>query len=104
MACTSFTRPKGRGLNVGSQRVLSRPARFQRSQDDVSSYRRSPEDFVTKSVRKRVQDSGTPASNRRLADTARADGRLRVWNFDCRPFHLVWNIENRRWLGMVKTP
>ena len=91
-----------RSLNVGPQRILSRPARFQRSQDDVGSYRRSPEDLVTQSIRKSVQDRGATAANRRLADAARSYGRLRVWNFDRRPSHLVRNIQNRRRLGVVK--
>src|SRR5580700_1183542 len=91
-------------LNIGSQRVVCRPACFQGSQDDVSGDRRSPEDLVTQSVRKSVQDCGTTAANWRFADAARAYGRLRVWNFDGPPGHLIRYIQNRRRLGVVKTP
>src|SRR6266853_2363167 len=97
-------RQKRSGLNVGSQRILSRLAQLQRGQDHVGSYRRSPEDFVTESVRESVQDGCTTASNRRLADSARAYGRLWIGNFDRCPFHLVRDIQNCWRLGVMETP
>ncbi len=91
-------------LDVGSQRILHRPARFQRSQDHVGSYGRTPEDFVAKGIRQRIQDRGASAAHRRLADAARADGRFRVGDVNGAPIHLVWNIQNCGRLGVMEAP
>ena len=93
---------KYRPLNVGHQRMLHRPARFERGQNRVGVDRSALKNLVAQRVREGIQDRSAPASNRRLADTASADRRLRIRNIQRRPLHVHGNIQNRRRLVLVE--
>src|SRR5580765_2346027 len=82
--------------------MLHGPARFERGQNRVGVHRRTLENFISERIREGVQDGGTSARNRRLADTTSAHRRLRVWNVQRRPLHVDGHIENRRGFALVK--
>src|ERR1017187_6939946 len=63
---------KYRPLNVGHERMLHRPARFERRQNRVCVHRSALKNLVSQCIRQSVQDRSAPTSNRRLAATARA--------------------------------
>src|SRR5580698_9438930 len=66
-------------LDVRHQRMLHRPARFER-----------------------VQNRRAPSGNWRLADAARANRRFRVGNIERTPLHVDRNVENGRRLVLVE--
>src|SRR5580700_7285171 len=74
--------------------MLHRAARFERRQNRVGVHRRTLKDLVSERIRESVQNGGTPACNRRLADTARTHRRLRVGNVQRGPLHIDGYIEN----------
>src|SRR5690348_13031380 len=86
---SEFDRAQGRNLNVRRQRLLHRPAGFQRGQNRVCVHRRAPEDFVAECIQQGVQDRRAAAADRGLADPARANRRFRIRNADRRPLHLL---------------
>src|SRR5260370_36167371 len=93
-----------RGLDIRSQGILHGPASLQRSQDDVRSYRRAPENLVTESIRESVQDCGASASYRRFSDAARTAGRFGVGEVNSAPPHPFWYGPNTPRLAVVGLP
>src|SRR5690242_14604750 len=83
--------------------MLHWPPSFERSQNRVGVDGRPPEDLVANRVREGVQDGGTTASDRRLADTAGADRSFRIRNIQRCPLHVHWNIQGR-WRPVVVEP
>src|ERR1017187_9132583 len=93
---------KYRPLNVGHERMLHRPARFERRQNRVCVHRSALKNLVSQCIRQSVQDRSAPTSNRRLADTASADRRLRVRNIQRSPLHVDGYVKNRRRFTLVE--
>src|ERR1017187_9877667 len=93
---------KYRPLNVYHERMLHRPARFERRQNRVCVHRSALKNLVSQCIRQSVQDRSAPASNWRLADTASADRRLRIRNIQRSPLHVDGYIENRRRFTLVE--
>src|SRR5579862_2158272 len=73
-----------------------------RSYDQVHTHRRTPDNLVTQSVRKSVQDNGAAAADRRLTDTTSADRRLRIGNIERGPFHVDRNVQNCGWFVLIE--
>ena len=69
---------------------------FERSQNCVCHYRSAAENVVSQSVGKRVQNRHAAGTDRRLADTARADRSFRIGNVNRIPLHVRRNVHDRR--------
>src|SRR5271166_5777862 len=74
--------------------MLRGMSRFEGRENGVRVDGRTLKNLITQGVRKRVQDGGAPASNRRLAHTTSADWCFRIWNIECRPLHINGHVQN----------
>src|SRR5271165_3976239 len=99
---TAMAPPFASPLNVRHQGMLHGMSRLKRSEYGVSVDGRALKNFITKGVRKRVQDGGAAASNGRLAHSASPDGCLRIRNIERRPLHIDGHVQNCWWLVLVK--
>src|SRR5271169_7123942 len=82
--------------------MLHGTPRFEGSEYGVGVDGRALKNLITKGVRKRVQDRGTPASNGRFAYAAGADWRFRIRNIERRPLHLDGHVQDCWRLVLVK--
>ncbi len=112
---SSSTGPSRRGLRCGAG--ASRPAshvrlqRFvhpapvlERHQDDVRRHRRAPEHVDADGIRDRVHHRAVAGADRRLADAAGADRRLRIGDVERRRLEPRRDVEDRQRLGVVEAP
>src|SRR2546425_5245571 len=77
---------------------------FERRHDDVGRHRRPLEDFIAERVRNRVHDRAVGRADRRLADAANPDGRLRIRKVDRVADEVQRRIENRRRPVVMEAP
>src|SRR5215471_5689574 len=89
--------------DVSRKALFHRPARFERCQDRVQVHRSAPEDLISQSVRKSIQDSAATRADWRFADATRADRSFRIGDVQRFPFHVDWQIENRGRLIVVES-
>src|ERR1039457_6432109 len=82
--------------------MLHGMSRFEGSEYGVGVDGRALKNLITKGVRKRIQDRGASASNRRFAHATGADRCLRIWNIERRPLHIDGHIQNCWRLALVK--
>src|SRR5215471_20000350 len=88
--------------DVSRKALFHRPARFERCQDRVQVHWSAPEDLISQSVRKSIQDSAATRADWRFADATRADRSFRIGDVQRFPFHVHRQIENRRRLVVVE--
>src|ERR1700683_3903217 len=81
--------------------MLHGPPGFERGQDSIGIDGCALKDFISKRIRKRVQDGSAPSANRRLADASRAHGRFGIRDVERGPLHIHWRIQNCWWLAVV---
>ena len=72
------------GSNMHDQRLVNAVPGFKRREDDVRRHRRAAEHVLAHRVGNGVQNRAKPGADRRLADAARTDRRLRIGDIRAR--------------------